>query len=307
VAAWTKRGVLLGAPTEQPWAHSHAALPTTEPVGGDQFRLYYSPRDERGRAHVARATVRAGAGGLEVVAVEPDPVLSPGRMGAFDESGVTVSCVVADGSRTLLYYTGWTLGRTVPFYFYAGVAISEDGGVSFARPSEAPILERSAVDPFLTASPCVLLDGNRWRMWYVSCVEWIPGSGPARHRYHVRYAESADGIEWNRDGHVAIDFADAGEYAIARPCVRREADGYSMWFSARGAAYRLCYAESADGMRWHRRPAPDELAPGPGGWDAEMAAYPWIVQAGGARHLLYNGNGYGLTGIGYATQTGTTR
>jgi hypothetical protein len=144
-------------------------------------------------------------------------------------------------------------------------------------------------------------------MWYVSCVEWEAGTGGARHRYHVRYAESADGLVWERDGRVAIDFADPSEYAIARPCVRQEDGRYRMWFSARGNAYRLQYAESADGLTWERLSAPAGLELGADGWDAEMIAYPWVVEAAGARHLLYNGNGYGRTGIGYATETETER
>jgi len=32
-----------------------------------------------------------------------------------------------------------------------------------------------------------------------------------------------------------------------------------------------------------------------------MIAYPALLKLGGARHMLYNGNGYGATGIGYAT------
>jgi hypothetical protein len=307
MTTWQKRGLLLAAPPPQPWAHSHAALPATEPVADDRFRLYYSPRDADGRAQIARATVRASAAGLEIVDVEREPVLTPGRVGAFDESGVTVSCVVPDGPRTLLYYTGWTRGETVPFYFYVGLALSEDGGETFARASEAPILERNAVDPFLTASPCVLVDDGRWRMWYVSCVEWQSCADGLRHRYHVRYAESTDGLAWERQGRVAIDFADASEYAIARPCVRREHGRYEMWFSARGDAYRLQYAESADGAAWERLPAPRGLERGSEGWDAEMIAYPWVVTAAGMRFLLYNGNGYGRTGIGYATETGATR
>jgi hypothetical protein len=246
--------------------------------------------------------VRARAGGLEIAAIDPVPVLAPGRIGAFDESGVTVSCVVPDGGRTLLYYTGWTRGESVPFYFYAGAAVSEDGGETFTRVSEAPILERNAVDPFLTASPCVLRDGGRWRMWYVSCVAWEERPDGPRHRYHLRYAESDDAIAWRRDGRVAVDFADASEYALARPCVRREHGRYRMWFSARGAAYRLAYAESADGETWKRLPCAPLLGAETDGWDAEMSAYPWVVDAGGARHLLYNGNGYGRTGIGYATE-----
>jgi hypothetical protein len=46
--------------------------------------------------------------------------------------------------------------------------------------------------------------------------------------------------------------------------------------------------------------AASPLAPTPGNWDAEMIAYPHVVDVGERRWLLYNGNGYGRTGIGAA-------
>ena len=36
------------------------------------------------------------------------------------------------------------------------------------------------------------------------------------------------------------------------------------------------------------------------GWDSEMIAYPCVLDRGASRFLLYNGNGYGRTGIGLA-------
>jgi hypothetical protein len=264
-------------------------------VDEDGFWLYYSPRDASGRAHVARALIVATRRGLSVGQYDDDPVLVPGRLGAFDESGVTVSCVVENR----LYYTGWTLGRTVPFFFYVGVAESADGCRTFARVSEAPLLERNAVDPFLTASPCVVRDGERWLMYYVSCLEWEAGEGEPRHRYHVRIAESDDGLTWRREGRVALDF-EPGEYAIARPCVRVEYGRFRMWTCARGSAYRLVCAESPDGLDWTRVSAGLDVSAE--GWDSEMVAYPWVLDAAGSRYALYNGNGYGRTGIGYAVE-----
>jgi hypothetical protein len=209
---------------------------------------------------------------------------------------VTGGCLVEHGGRHYLYYSGWSLGRSVPFYFYVGLAVSDDGGVSFERVSAAPILERSAVDPFLTASPSVLVEDGRWRMWYVSGTGW---DGP-RHRYHVRYAESADGVDWRRTGKVSLDFAGPDEYAFGRPWVIRDPDRYRMWYSVRGDAYRLGYAESADGDRWERLDDQAGIEPSADGWDAEMIAYPAVVDVGDQRFLLYNGAGYGRTGIGYA-------
>jgi hypothetical protein len=298
---WSKRGLLIPAPVEQSWAHSHAALPAVERIDGNKIDVLYSPRDARGRAHIARVHMEAiSEGELVVVGHDPEPVLAPGPAGAFDESGVTMSCVVEGEHASFLYYSGWTLGVTVPFYFYGGLAIRPHGQRDFERISAAPILERSAVDPYLTASPWVLREGALWRMWYVSCTGWEIVDGEPRHYYHLRYAESSDGIEWRRDGKVAIDFADEHEYAISRPCVVRDGSHYRMWFAARGDRYRLGFAESCDGVNWSRDDSRVSLEPAQQGWDAEMVAYPAILELGRMRYMLYNGNGYGKSGIGYA-------
>lgn len=298
---WNKRGLLIPAPTAHTWARSHAALAAVERVTGQDIALLYSPRDARGRAHVARAHVKVtSTGELETVGHDLEPVLSPGRLGAFDDSGVTMSCLVDGDDATHLYYTGWMLGVTVPFYFYAGLAIRPHGERDFKRVSAAPILERSAIDPYLTASPWVLREDDRWRMWYVACTNWEVVDGEVRHFYHLRYAESSDGIHWLREGRVAIDFADDGEYAISRPCVIREQGRFRMWFAARGDHYRLGYAESTDGMNWDRDDSRAGLETSDQGWDAEMVAYPTVFDACNLRYMLYNGNGYGRSGIGYA-------
>jgi hypothetical protein len=273
-------------------------------VASDGFDLYFSPRDGQGRAHVARARVTTAGDEFELGEVGVDPALAPGPLGAFDDSGVTTSWVTSHDGREYLYYTGWTRGVSVPFYFYVGLAVSDDEGQTYRRMSSAPILERSDVDPFLTASPCVLVDGGLWRMWYVSCTRWAIVAGEPRHWYHVKYAESDDGVHWSRSGMVCIDFKDESEFAIARPCVIKDGDIYRMWFSARGDTYRLGYAESGDGTSWERRDTEVDLEPSTSGPDSEMLAYPLVFDFKERRHMLYNGNGYGATGIGHAVLEG---
>jgi len=263
-------------------------------------RVYFSARDDQGRSLI-------GAGALDLdrppggLRPDPAPLLGPGCPGTFDESGVTTSCLVEHDGTRFLYYTGWTRGVTVPFYFYAGLAASGDGGRSFERVSRAPILERSEVDPFLTASPWVLVEDGGWRMWYVSCVGWEPTPNGPRHRYHIKYAESADGIRWAREGRVCVDFASAEEYAFARPCVIKESAGvYRMWYAVRGKRYRIGVAESADGLTWTRHDDAAGIDVSASGWDSEMIEYPVVFDAAGRRYMLYNGNGYGRTGMGLA-------
>jgi hypothetical protein len=295
---WRKEGVVLEPPTHLPWSASHAAVPVVQ-AQGDALRLYFTTRDDRGRSHVARARLEAGAP-WEQLRVDPEPVLAPGALGTFDDAGAMTGCLVEHGGDQYLYYVGWSLGRSVPFYVYIGLAVSTDGGETFARVSPAPVLGRSAADPIFTTTPWVVVDGGRWRMWYASAAEWEPRADGARHHYRLRYAESGDGVSWEPAGADLLPER-PGIYATSTPCILREDGRYRMWYSYRGESYRIGYAESGDGISW--APADGEVGidVSPDGWDSEMIEYPSVFDFRGARQMLYNGNAYGGTGMGRAT------
>ena len=300
-AGWRRLGRLTLDTSGASWAATHAALPIVEPLDDHRFALYLSLRDGEGRARIGRSVlIMSDTPRLEPL--DATPVLDLGPLGAFDDSGVTTSCLVRAGSDRLLFYTGWSRGVTVPFYLSASVAVSQNGG-PFARWSLAPLLERSSVDPFLTASPFVLVGHGRWRMWYVSATEWRDtGSGP-RHYYHIRYAESADGFAWRREGQVCVDYEAPDEHAFARPWVVHDGDRYRMWFAVRGDRYRIAMADSADGVTWTRH-SELGLSAGADEWESQMVEYPCVFDWNGRRFMLYNGNGYGLSGVGIAILDG---
>ena len=302
MSTWRKLGVVIPPDPAVPWMATHAMLPVPQ-LHGDHVRLYVTGRNEAGCGQVGRCTLDLSEERLSLVEISPVPLVPTGPLGAFDDHGASATALVEDSGCLFLYYTGWSLGVTVPFYVSIGLAISEDGGRTFQKVSRAPILERTDDDPFLTVSPAVLVDNGIWRMWYVSGSEWQHVAGRPRHRYHIKYAESSDGVRWKRDGHVCIDYASDAEYAIARPWVVKHGNTYRMWYSSRGDAYRIGYAESADGLRWHRLDERAGIDPSPEGWDSEMIEYPCVVEAGSRTWMFYNGNGYGRTGIGCAVLT----
>ena len=277
-------------------AAGYAALPFAVAGPGRTARVFYSGRDTSNRSQIGICSLDLDR--FSVVEIASEPLLTHGEPGAFDESGCSMSCVVESGGRIFLYYTGWMLGRTVPFYLAVGLAVSDDGGRTFLRFSRAPILDRNDADPFLTASPFVMVEGGLWRMWYVSGVEWELRAGGPRHRYLIKYAESQDGITWQRAGHVALPFEAPDEYAMGRPHVTRQGGKYTMWTCIRGERYVLLRAESEDGIRWTRTPG--AATPSPSDWDSEMQAYPMLLRDRDRSVLFYNGNGYGATGFGCA-------
>jgi hypothetical protein len=68
----------------------------------------------------------------------------------------------------------------------------------------------------------------------------------------------------------------------------------------RGHRYRIEYAESVDGLRWDRHRDTGGLEPSGTGWDGDMVEYPAVFAWRGERYMLYNGDGYGSTGVGLA-------
>ncbi|MBU6361348.1 MAG: hypothetical protein WCL57_08695 [Chloroflexota bacterium] len=302
---WTKLGLILPPPTNLPWMNSHAALPFAEHVTGNLFNIYFSGRDTQQRSIIGYAQIDLSNPRQSLV-VHPQPILSYGSLARYDEHGAMNSWVTYHNGKKYLYYIGWNLGVSVPFQNSIGLAIADEGSMNFEKAGLGPILGRNWFDPCFVASCCVLVDGGIWRMWYLSCMKWEIVDGKPRHYYHLKYAESADGIIWRPTGKVCIDFKNAGEYAISRPSVIKEPNGlYRMWFSYRGDRYRIGYAESRDGLDWKRmdEQVGIDISDNPDDWDGKMVEYPHVFDHIGKRYMLYNGNGYGMTGAGLAIAT----
>ncbi len=295
---WVKLGLIFVPTGDLPWARTHAAVPFVATVG-ELARVYFSARDDRNRSHLGSFLLDLNAP-FRIINVSPEPALGLGALGSFDDNGVMATSIVTHDQRDYLYYGGWALGVTVPFYVNVGLAVRARGEAVFRRLSPAPLFDRNVVDPYLTHSPFVLRDESLWRMWYASGTGWRLRAGAVQHRYHIKYAESADGVTWKRTGKVCIDFASDEEYALARPCVVKDVDRYRMWYCCRGDRYRIGYAESDDGVVWVRRDACGGLDVSATGWDSEMIEYPFVFDHHSRRYMLYNGNDYGRTGIGLA-------
>lgn len=274
-----------------------AAVPQAIPVSDDIVRVYYSPRDKQNRSHIFYVDIDMNS--LSVADVCREPVLSPGELGAFDDSGTMMSYLGFYENKWWLYYIGWNLGVTVPFRNSLGLAFSEDG-IHFERAYNGPILDRTKEEPHFCAS-CWVLKEERYRIWYLSCVKWrLDKEGKPEHCYHIKYAESDDGINWERHGRIAIDFEDDSEYAISRPCVIKGDKGYHMWFSHRGDKYRIGYAFSEDGIDWKRMDDRSGITISEKGFDDIMICYPNVFKFKNEYYMLYNGNRYGMTGFGIA-------
>jgi len=297
---WRKLGRICEGLEIGDWAAGFAAVPTAVPLHGDVVRIYVSARDREQRSRPAWIDYDLSARRIE--AVSQHPILPLGALGTFDDSGVMPTWVLPQQDGDLMYYIGWNRGVTVPFRNSVGLARQQADG-AWQKVYEGPVLDRTKDEPHFVASCAVLEDAGRFHNWYLSCTGWSGQEGAAKHHYHIKYARSGNPVSWERNGDIAIDFV-GDEYAISRPSVLRDTDGtWRMWFSARGHHYQIYTATSKDGVQWTRQSAP-VLTASDTGWDSDMVCYPFVFDHGGARFMLFNGNGYGKSGLGLALLEG---
>jgi hypothetical protein len=295
--SWRKLGRVYKPDGSRPWGQAFAANPVAEPIGGDLYRVYFSARDDENRSSIGWVEIDLKKP-TKVLAESTSAALLPGKDGYFDDSGCSMGCITPVGEKRYLYYMGWHLTQRVPWQNQLGLAISEGPGEPFKRASLFPILPLNEVDPYTISYPWVLRENGVFRMWYGSNIAW--GRVKEDMRHLIKYAESDDGVHWERKDVVAIDFASPDEYAICKPCVIKDGATYKMWFCSRGARYRIRVAESRDGRVWTRIGERDAIDVSAEGWDSDMIEYPCVFDHDGRRYLLYAGAGYGREGFGLA-------
>lgn len=304
---WNKIGLIFKPAGNHEWMTTHASLPLPDKVSDNALRIYFATRSREGKSAISFLEVDANDP-PRVRYVHDRPVLSPGKLGTFDDDGVGPYSLVQHDNKKYLYYGGCNAGVTVPYRNAIGLAVSEDDGLTFQRICEGPVVDRNQSEPYFTAAADVMFCDDRWKMWYGSATGWSVINGRTEARYQIKYGESADGINWKRDNVTCIEYKSSGE-ANVRPCVIRENEVYKMWYCYRGSvsfrtdkeqSYRLGYAESLDGVKWTRKDEEVGIDRSEEGWDSEMMCYPYVYEHEGKKYLLYNGNGFGQSGFGYA-------
>jgi predicted GH43/DUF377 family glycosyl hydrolase len=159
----------------------------------------------------------------------------------------------------------------------------------------------------MAVTPTILKEGPLWRMWYISGLRWADIDGRLEPIYVVKYASSQDGITWERPNLLCIEQAHELE-AFSHPTVIKRGGRYLMWYSFRhsrdyrdgSGSYRIGFAESTDGIRWNRMDDQCGLDVAREGWDSTMTCYPSVFELDGRIVMIYNGNGFGQGGFGYA-------
>jgi len=297
---WQKKGLIFSQTKHVEWMKTHAMLPVAEIVSNSLYKIYFGSRNNQNQSRIGYFFIDLET--LKVNKVSKKPILSPGKLGTFDDNGVLPSSIMHVNGTKYMYYIGFKPGGTTRMDLFGGLAVFQNNGC-LERFSEAPIIERCKVNPYINTAPFVIENSSgesyKYFMYYVAGCGWIHRDLP---KYNIQIAFSNNGIDWKREGRVCIDFQNKEEVALARPYVLYIKGKYHMWFSYKGDAYRIGYAISDNGINWLRC---DEIggmdaSKQEGEFDSEMVAYGCIIPYKNKYYMFYNGNNYGFDGIGLA-------
>lgn len=312
---WIKKGHIFKPNGEIEWMNSH-----TTPIAvielENKIRIFFSTRSiaDKNKNFISKASfidVKKD-NPTEIIYTHNKPIIELGGIGFFDEFGIMIAKPVIFANKLYMYYMGWQRlsGETAPYQVMLGLAISEDWGYSFNKVSNGPIISIDSIDPISIGNVSVILERGTWKMWYTSYTHWeINGIKPTP-EYNIKYAESLDGINWNKTGIICIEEDKNG--GVATPTVIKIGDKYHMWFGYRPpykpdgsvSGYSIGYATSIDGKIWDRNDNLAGINCSNQGWDSEMICYPHVVRVDNKLLMFYCGNGFGESGFGYAELIG---
>ena len=297
---WEKLGLVYGPDGSLPWAQNSMLTPTPVILEQGLIRVYAGMRDDKGVSRIGWVDLSADDP-TKVERVCQRPALDVGRPGCFDDNGVILGDVVFHDQALLMYYVGFQLAAGVKFLAFTGLASSQDGGYTFTRIQETPVVDRRPHALFVHAVHSVLHEDGEWRAWGAAGSEFVQLEGSPYPAYNTCVLRGRSPQDLAGTGTPCMPLQ-GDEYRLGRPRVYRAPFGYRMLFTVgtRGGSYLPGYAESADGETWVRRDDELGLLPSEEGWDAQTLCYPSLFEAHGSTFVVYNGNAMGRDGFGLA-------
>ena len=194
---WEKLGRFAVADPNVPWmATCTGPSFAVQQESTSKFDIYITGRDEKNRSLVGKVVLDI-KNPKKIISLTENPIFTLGELGCFDENGVSYPVIVESEGERFMYYVGWIPTVLTPFQNFTGLAKAPIGSDDFKRVSRAPILGRTDAEPFSSGSVYVLKE-DTWKIWYTSFLRWGK-EGEHKHYYVIKYAESDDGINWNRN------------------------------------------------------------------------------------------------------------
>lgn len=301
---WVKRGLIYRPYNESESWFDHAMAPAAFLLDDSIIRILVGGWDKYGISRIYNIDVEVN-NPKRIINVGKEPILDIGIDGCFDDNGVFPGHVYRiDDKKVFLYYTGFQKLCKIDFYNFSGLAISNDGGLTFQKISNVPVLDRSEEGLYTRAGISTIFEDDIYKCCYSAGSNWMFIAGKQRPVYEIYYIESQDGINFSRKGCKIVECDFKVEHGLGRPQIFKIDEIYYVFYTRRmiNFKYFMGVAYSLDLKVWIRIDEwMETIEFGKNDeFDSEMVYFPCVINTGKNIFLFYVGNGYGKTGIGYA-------
>ena len=280
---------------------SHSSNPAPIYLSKDKIRIFYSGRNLDNKSSIS--FIDFDLKNLEVCYIHKEAILTYGDSNSYYSDGITLGTPFKLGRNIRIPFMGWKLSGLDHWQGELGLAqLTKEK--TLIIPNGIPIIScKSKNDPISVSYGCAFRTPLMWIMVYGSTLKW---ESPETEMVHpLKVATSKNGLRWNTNDSF-LPYAIGDFQAMSHPTVfkiKELPNVYNMLFSYRGKKgdnYLIGYAHSIDGLTWNFDIGGAGIEPSKNGWDSEMIEYPTIFNYNADTFLLYNGNGFGASGIGLA-------
>jgi hypothetical protein len=285
---WNKLGMIYEVDNDHPSLFTHASNPLAMHISEDVYRIFYSGRDSENRSSISYVDYDLDQ--MRIVDDYKQPIVEP-KDDTFYSHGITIGNYWKHNDDFYIGFMGW---QQKPGHHWRG----DIGKVNLRTNEISLLMGTSEEDKVSLSYPHIELEGDTYKMWYGSTIDWTSINGEMIHV--IKCATSKDLVDWSYKG-ITIPYTIGKAQAFSKPTVFKDECGHHMWFSYRGGngvSYRIGYAFSEDGASWAMKQS--NLTVSDKGWDSDMVCYPYVFEHKNNLFMLYNGNKYGLFGFGIA-------
>ena len=280
---------------------THASNPLAVKIESNIYRIFYSSRDANNRSSVGGFDFDIDK--LKVIHNFELPFFCYGNSESYYSAGVSIGSYYENSNGKFILFMAWQNPEGQHWRGDIG-RLRINQNYEFTLDNQSPYMTiDKKFDKVSLSYPWVSKDSSgNYEMFYGSTITWKEENGEMIHV--INKAESSDGEIWLRTG-MALPYKLNYYQAFSRPTHQYVSNDFQrMWFSYRsgtGQKYRIGYAEK-DNREWSILNDKSGIDVSPSGWDSEMIEYPFVFNHDGRNFMLYNGNGYGKSGIGLAVE-----
>jgi len=265
----------------------------------DILKLIVTGRCKRGMSRLGEITLNYNreTQAISLKEISESPLIELGELGTFDHRGMSYPFFIEHKKQSFLFYSGWKLTLDTKFENNLGLLKFDKTQKKWRRISRAPIFPLDNIDPLGIGSVTLTFNDHDqlYYMFYTSFLSW---KSAGNHEYTVRLARTKNLVNWEKSKKTLIQNNDE-LHSICRANFFSE----SIVVCARGSQYSLYQLKTKVSLHnlfnesisisEFQKITPKVKEKG----FSEEQSYPHISNVFGKTFLLFNGSGFGKSGL----------